>query len=385
MWIYVHNNTSSPFNFLGEYNIKKLDMIRNTRFVYYEIQNKENGNEKYYGIIDIKLNQIIFNSNETFTTFKPFKNNSMLAFTKTKAYRICAVKNTDGCLDECPDGQKLILDAEKGNHCGSDKDQENCDHYLLIPENICIESCNESIYAINGQLPQQCGLCKDLYDDQKYKLFGVKGCLSSQPKNSSPLNKEMMIYECSNGSDLVNGECVFNNYSCHENCKECISPPTEYNQNCIKCSDPNKFLQEGNCIKNCSSGYYSEGQNCSQWHENCETCNKGEEINDNGENNQNCEACKSKFGYLIKAEGYPQNCVKNCPENTTKNEEKKLCVIEDKENGDNYMIWIFVILIIILLLMISLCICKKYLSRKKNNNELINDINTELQENNLMN
>ena len=39
-----------------------MDMIRNTRFVYYEIQNDQNENEKYYGLIDIKINQIIFNT-----------------------------------------------------------------------------------------------------------------------------------------------------------------------------------------------------------------------------------------------------------------------------------------------------------------------------------
>ena len=44
-------------------------MIRNTRFIYYEIENNKTNSENiekeiYYGIIDIILNQIIFNTNE---------------------------------------------------------------------------------------------------------------------------------------------------------------------------------------------------------------------------------------------------------------------------------------------------------------------------------
>ena len=92
--INILRNSISPFNFLYPNNttIKKLNMIRNTRFIYYEIEyNKTNNIENYYGIIDIELNQIIFNTNETLIQFKPLKNNSMLAFTETNAYQICAI------------------------------------------------------------------------------------------------------------------------------------------------------------------------------------------------------------------------------------------------------------------------------------------------------
>lgn len=91
-------------------------MIRNTRFVYYEIENDENENEKYYGLIDIKLNQIIFNTNKTLKTFKPLNSNSMLAIIEKNAYQICAIKEGDKCVNNCFSG-KLFLDPINGNHC----------------------------------------------------------------------------------------------------------------------------------------------------------------------------------------------------------------------------------------------------------------------------
>lgn len=57
---------------------------------------------------------------------------------------------------------------------------------------------------------------------------------------------------------------------------------------------------------------------------------------------------------------------------------------KNESDGDdsNYMLWIFIILCATILLLISICICKKYYSKNKNDVEIINDINTELQENN---
>ena len=93
LFINIKKNFASPFKFMGSYKINQLDFIRNTRFVYYEIENNENQNECYYGIIDITLNAIVFNTNTKFTKFKPLNNYSMIGFTETNAYQICAIKN----------------------------------------------------------------------------------------------------------------------------------------------------------------------------------------------------------------------------------------------------------------------------------------------------
>ena len=126
--ISIKRNTVSPFNFLYPKNTKinNLKSIRNTTFIYYEIDYNKTNNEteKYYGIIDIKLNKIIFNTNEKLIKFKPLKPYSMLAYTKTQAYEICAIKENNKYVDSCSSGE-LLLDTEKGNYCSNTK---NCDN-----------------------------------------------------------------------------------------------------------------------------------------------------------------------------------------------------------------------------------------------------------------
>ena len=183
MRIGIHENSTSPFNYLypNKTIIKNLNMIRNTRFIYYEIEyNKiEEKKEIYYGIIDVELNQIIFNTNEKIKEFKPLKNYSMLAITESTAYEICAIKENNKCVERCSSG-KLILDAEKGNYCS---DSQKCENYLLIPHNVCIKNCDESIFVLNEQ--RECGLCKDIFGMEKpYKIINAKGCLDHMPKYS---------------------------------------------------------------------------------------------------------------------------------------------------------------------------------------------------------
>ena len=80
-------------------------MIRNTKYAYYKIYNiiKE---KSYYGIIDIVLNQILFNTDEEITTIKPYiensqsnSPNSVLVLTSNSAYRICALSVDVNCID----------------------------------------------------------------------------------------------------------------------------------------------------------------------------------------------------------------------------------------------------------------------------------------------
>ena len=59
--VHIINNKNSPFRiFDKKASINKLQMIRNTRFVYYEIYYDNDQSIIYRGIIDIKLNSIIF-------------------------------------------------------------------------------------------------------------------------------------------------------------------------------------------------------------------------------------------------------------------------------------------------------------------------------------
>ena len=397
--ITLSKSVTSPLQFLKNITIKDINMIRNTQFAYYEIESEED-KKIYHGIIDIKLNKVIFNTDEVLKTFKPLRNleiYSMLAITENSAYQICLVRNEKGeCMNSCPE-KNLILDTEKGNYCG---DEQICDTYLLKPDDICIKSCNTSIYISKET---NCGLCNAFYTDKIYKIFGDnETCLEKPPEGTFILYKEWNILqycnescsscnsldectECKKGYTLINKQCIKN--VCNENCKDCIeySDDNDY-QNCTECPE-NRLLQEdkGNCIEKCSQGYYKSNDKCLNCHNNCKSCSKGY-----NETNQNCEECNDPY-FLIKAEGFPKNCVNKCPDGTTLN--NKECIKNDGKNSTNtngetekskpdYMLLIFIIVIVIILLIITFIIIRKYCFKRKNDGELINDINTELRENN---
>ena len=94
----VVRNTDSPLDFDFDYNIQQMNFTKGIKYVFYQIYNtvKE---KTYYGIIDIMINKVIFNTDEKINVFKPYSYNSMLAITDNSAYKICAIANGDNCID----------------------------------------------------------------------------------------------------------------------------------------------------------------------------------------------------------------------------------------------------------------------------------------------
>ena len=103
-----------------------MKFIRNTKYVYYTIYNIEK-ETYYYGIIDIILNKVIFNTDEKINSFKPYNSNSMLAITENSAYKICFLSNNTGCINSCSSGN-IFIDSYGPNFCGT-----KCPNYILIP------------------------------------------------------------------------------------------------------------------------------------------------------------------------------------------------------------------------------------------------------------
>lgn len=380
--ININNKTNpkSPFQFLNKVKVTKIDKIKNTKYIYYEILYNEIKNEIYRGIIDIELNKVIFNTNETLTKFKPLSNYSMLAFTNESFYEICTIKENGKCVEKCSSGQ-LILDAENGNHCGTS--EETCSHFILKPDNICIDSCNDKyIYTIKGN---ECGLCKNLYENKIYKLINNEGCLENKPENTYYINKEFEIINycssgckscssdekcdiCYEGYKLEGNICV----ECYPSCKYCSEKSEDSEkQKCIECKD-NFYFYNNNCLEGCPEGYFKNNSNCSKCHQNCKTCSK-----DFNNENENCESCESNK-FLIKAEGYPSNCVNECPEGTIESE-NQFCIIEDYSSK---ILWTYIIILSLFLIIIIIIIWKKIYNDKKNENDVFNDIATELEQNN---
>ena len=89
-------------------------------------------------------------------------------------------------------------------------------------EIICINSCNIDIYSI-GDDGKKCGLCQDLYENKKFKKFGVEGCFDSKPDNYYYLYEEYKIIK-----------------ECSEHCASCESYET-----CQKCEDGYEMSTDG--------------------------------------------------------------------------------------------------------------------------------------------
>ena len=206
----VTNNCESPFEFINEMEIKQMDFMLYNQYVYYTLLDKTT-NLIYYGILDIKANKIIFNSNEELELFIPYivyrdynpYSISMLAINSESAYRVCVIKdgNNNACLETC--SGKIIYDID-GTKCVTSTD--SCATYnkiTLLPEEICIFSsqCNSSIYSLNST---HCGLCKDMNSTYQYKIINGTNCLKEIPTGAKIYNSNLSLLICDNGYILNN-------------------------------------------------------------------------------------------------------------------------------------------------------------------------------------
>ena len=135
--------------------IENIKFISGTQYAYYIIKSK-NSEQKYYGLIDIKTNKVLYNIKGSFTDFIPNPYSTgfeMLALTQTSAYKICINKSGNSCASPCSD---LVLEND-GNKC-----QSGCSSgkIQLIPSGYCISSCDQNIYTLSSD-GTKCGLCKE--------------------------------------------------------------------------------------------------------------------------------------------------------------------------------------------------------------------------------
>ena len=365
-------NNISPLEFFNDVEISYLKFIRNSKYLYYKIIN--NGNDAtYHGIIDIELNKVIFNTDEEILEFKPYSYNAMLAITKKSAYKICAIKGTDdNCISECSSG-KVVYDILKPNQCYN---EIKCGNYILMPNEICIEECDESIFAKNEK---QCGLCRDLYKEKPYKLVDYEGCLAKYelPENTMVLNEKLFLVVCKENYYLKDGKCIL---SCHDLCETCEDYSEDiYDQKCTSCKNKNQVLQEGNCIDECSNGFYLDEKKCMKCSEICETCSKGP---NNGL--ANCLTCNqnSIYKYLIDI-GKNLICVEECPKGTILEKINNTCIYQDnnqnnteqkEKSQENWILWIIIFILNDLFIICIIIICRISSNKKIRSEDLQNHI-----------
>ena len=191
--------------FADKTEIISMDFINKTPYVYYKVKNLATG--KYnYGIIYLLTQQIIFNTDQEITNFEPLSNYEMLIFSNGDAYKICLFRNGDSCKDSCPTGTSLVLNVT-GNRCKSFSSSQ-CD-LKLVPENICIDSCDTDIYKLSDD-DKSCGLCEYFNSSKPYKLIKTQVCLDYLPNGTKFYNEKYELLECASGYhfDTINKKCI---------------------------------------------------------------------------------------------------------------------------------------------------------------------------------
>ena len=261
-----------------------------------------NSDVHYYGIFDVKLNKIIFNTKEEITDFIPYNEMTMLAVTKDKAYKICAYKDNNNCVDTC--SNNYLLDIE-GNTCGTTECPSG--KLSFMPLGVCIneDKCDENYYVIDNN---KCGLCKDINSSYPFKLIGGTDCLKNIIEGSYLSNSNLKLLNCSTGYHLEKNKCV-SDKQCYELCKDCSESSTsETDQKCTSCIDGFNLDDKNNCV--CPSGKEKSDKNCKNCTNtcdkyilnkcDCESCPDGYFLN-----NLRCDKCDLSCS---KCEGESTNC-----------------------------------------------------------------------------
>ena len=86
----IQKKADSPFTFADDIEIKAMNFIPGTKYVYYKIHSNSK-NKNYFGLLDLKENKILYNVEAEFKTFIPASTGStiiMLGITDTDAYQL---------------------------------------------------------------------------------------------------------------------------------------------------------------------------------------------------------------------------------------------------------------------------------------------------------
>jgi proprotein convertase subtilisin/kexin type 5 len=150
-----------------------------------------------------------------------------------------------------------------------------------MPNEVCIETCDENIFTIIDGKNKQCGLCRDLNKANPYKLINTKKCFSTPPDGTKIIDEKLKLLNCLDGYTLKNDTCIVD--KCNSHCKTCKGySEDDNNQNCISCKNENEVVLNGNCIEKCPERYFVKDSNCYECDNSCLECS---------ENSKNCTKC----------------------------------------------------------------------------------------------
>ena len=239
--VQIKYNSESPFEFIDEVEIRDINNLLNNKYIYYNIYNNYTGKTNH-GLYDIKLNKIMFNTDENLQAFIPYSSNSILIIKDNTFYKVCPINddNSNSCLEDCTDGTNFVIRDVNGNKCGTGCENNK---YLLIPDNFCDLHCDTNIYIVDED-NKRCGLCKDMNSSYIFKLIGGTDCLGEIPIGAYEYNSKLHLLKCSNGYILNENTCIPH---CFNTCETCTDYSEDENdQKCLSCKE-GYFLQDQKC------------------------------------------------------------------------------------------------------------------------------------------
>ena len=216
---------------------------------------------------------------------------------------ICNGPTNENCLS-CINTLLFFYNGKCNRNC-----PEGTYKYENSGKRICKEcyiNC-QSCSAVGTDSDMNCDSCSN--DKIKY----LKNCFvitNDETKEfSDPVNSGQILsckskygkyiientYECINMPE--EGYYIFNSLTgllspCPISCRTC----TDFS-NCNSCKN-DYFLQGGECVLQCSDGYYLNENKCLKCHNNCKTCTSGGVIDENGKLiHMKCLKCNNKLLY----------------------------------------------------------------------------------------
>ena len=307
----------------------------------------------------------------------------------------------EGVKDHCTecDNSHFLFD-NKCIDCASnclEKDSDNCkckkcNEKFYIKDFLCYNCIENCTTCTNSS---KCEICDENY------YVNDEGTCSPCPLNCKERESDnCQCKVCNDHFFLKDKECI----NCDDNCKTC-----EINSdNCTSCESNFFINEENNKCEECSSDCktcYKEKNNCTSCNDKkylskenkCENCSEKCKTCDNGiiDGNDHCLTCdnNSIYKYLINDDDN-QTCVENCTEiGMDFNDNYTMCINinnktsgggeQDKENDNDYLLWVFIIIIGMALIILTICIFKKICFNKSSS--IYEEISSELEEKELIN
>ena len=203
--------------------------------------------------------------------------------------------NDFNCYQKCD--KYYYFDSSKKYYC-----VDNCtEEYSNLLGSRCVDNCSRFDnykYEFNKKCYNKCPSLTHISEENdficiadlicpKYYSYDLKNCIEEIPKG----------YYC-NDTDLNTID------KCHENCETCKLGPTDINNNCLTCNN-SKYLDLGNCVDNCTNGYFLDSDNITKCK--CTNNNKCLYCNETSLNDGLCISCNHDEGFYQKSDDEPNN------------------------------------------------------------------------------